>query len=109
MATVAISRISYGAPDGTVEAIGVGDDISDLPEEVQRDLVLGGSAVETGKNRKFSAPVGAAGPVDEETKLRDSLIEKSNSGLDDDDVPKTKSATKTPGGTSAQNPQPKPE
>lgn len=109
MATVAISRIQYGAPDGTVEMINIGDDISDLPNDVQESLVLGGSAVETGKNRKFSADPGSAGPVDEETTLRDSLIAKANSGVDDDEAASKKNVTpKTPGGASAQNPQPKP-
>lgn len=108
MATVAISRILYGAPDGSVYEIGIGDNISDLPEETQRELVVGGSAVETGKERKFSVVPGAAGPVDEETTLRDSLIAKANSGVDDEE-PTTKKATRTPGGASAQNPQPKPE
>lgn len=115
MATVAISRIQYGNPKGEVELIVPGDDISDLPEEVQESLVLGGSAVETGKSRKFSVAPGVGAPRDEETLLRDKLIAESESGVDDDVVPaKTKAANKeaaakTPGGASAQNPMPKPE
>lgn len=92
MSVVAISRIEYGTGDGKVEVISVGDDISDLPEAVLEDLVLGGSAVETGKNRKFSVAPGAAGPVDEETVLRDSLIAKANSGVEDNPKPEPKAA-----------------
>lgn len=118
MAVVAITRIQHGQSDGSVKTFNVGDSVTGLDEDQVRSLVLNGSAVETGKNRKYSAaPV--VGERDEETEKRDALIAKAASEAVDDDEAVTpnsdvaaqqraaaQGAPAAPGGPAAQNPQP---
>lgn len=116
MAVVAITRIQHGAGDGKVKTFGVGDEVTGLSEDEVKSLVLGGSAVETGKKRKYSAAP-TAGAVDGETQKRDALIAKAAAEVSDDDeavtdqsdaAAKQQAAAKgtpaSPGGPSAQNP-----
>ena len=100
MAVVAITPIQYGLADGTIDLYDVGDEL-DLPEETLQTLVWNGSAVETGKKRKFTPLAGAAGPVDEVTIRRDALIAKAAAELDDG-APEAETPAVAPvGGTKA--------
>ena len=119
MAVVAITRIQHGSGDGKVTTFGIGDEVTGLNDDEVRSLVVGGSAVETGKKRKFSAAP-TPGEQDEETLKRDALIAKAASDIDDDgavtdqsdSASKVASAAKgapaSPGGPGAQNPSPAP-
>jgi len=108
MTVVAITPIEYGVGNGEVDHYGVGDELGALDDDTLRGLVQNGSAVETGKNRKFSDAPGAGGPVDEDTQKRDALIAKSQTDLEDDEPALNPGTPPTPGGQSAQNPQAKP-
>lgn len=77
----AVTRIDHGVED-TVTTYNVGDELSDLDEDTLRTLVEGGSAVEIGKGRKFSAPPAVPVGADAETRKRDELLQKA---LYDDD------------------------
>lgn len=79
MAVLAITPIQHGESDGTVRNIAVGEDISSLDEQFLRQLVEGGSAIETGQS-KYNSPLTPEGGVvvfDEETRKRDELITKA--------------------------------
>lgn len=81
MSVKAITPIQHGEADGSITNFKIGDDLGELDEDTQRSLVLGESAVEIGSDRKFTTAV--VGDSDEDTILRDSLIAKSNSGVED--------------------------
>ena len=85
---VAITRIEHGQGDKGVKVFDIGETLSesDFGEDGLRSLVLNGSAVETGKGRKFS-PEPGAGVADSTTVERDALIAKSVTGAGDNDRP----------------------
>lgn len=80
MTVVAVTPIRHGNDDGTVTVFGVGENVSGVSEDYLRTLVEGGSAVETGKEKKFNSPYynpsdgSASGVVDDDTRKRDALI-----------------------------------
>jgi hypothetical protein len=76
---VAITEIQHGVGEGEIKTYNVGDPLSGLSEDEQRSLVLGGSAVEIGKGRKFTEEP-ALTPGDEATRKRDELIAKALTG-----------------------------
>lgn len=73
---IAITRIEYGTGNGQVEVYAIGDNLSDLTDDEKRSLVIGGSAVEIGKGRKFTLEPSVTNP-DEATVDRDALIAKA--------------------------------
>ncbi len=86
MAVYAITRILHGVKGETKE-INVGDELTGFSDDELRSFIDGGSAVETGKTRKFTEAPGPAAAVDEETKKRDALLAKAASGTDDAPAP----------------------
>lgn len=87
MAVVAVTKILHGEPDGSIKEFNIGDNVTGLTDDQLRSLVESGGAVETGKNRKFSAEqeVPVALTADEELTLkRDEIIEKARLGVEDD-------------------------
>lgn len=91
MATLhAITPIVHGDKDGKVTNFEVGDELSssDFTDEQLQSLVDGGSAVEIGKDRKYSAPPQASDAAtyntDPATLKRDQLIQAA---MQDGDVP----------------------
>lgn len=77
MTVIAITKILHGAEDGTVKTFEIGDTV-DLKEDQLRDLVQGGSAVETGKTKKYTSPISATANADAETQKRDEIIARAN-------------------------------
>ena len=79
MALVAVSVIQYGKTADDVKEYQIGDTLSGLTEDQERQLVECGSAIETGDNKKYKSPYyNAFGPVggtpDADTAKRDALI-----------------------------------
>jgi len=100
VAVVAITKVLYhsGEPGSEVQELPIGErlDTGDrFTEDELEALVLGGSAVETGKTRKYSPALPPSGPVDEDTEKRDELIRKSMSETSDEPEPE---APKAPAG-----------
>lgn len=80
MSVHAISPIRHGLEDGTVVIFLVGEELDEatFSAEQLRDFVTSGSAVELGKDRKYSTPPDPSVPVPDATEqLRDALIAQS--------------------------------
>jgi hypothetical protein len=84
MAVYAVTPIQHGKADGEVVDFEVGAELTeeDFSEQELRDFIVGGSAVEVGKRRKYSeAPDPSQAPAgDDATRLRDELIARSQTG-----------------------------
>lgn len=80
MTLIAVSRIVHGNADGSTKEFGIGDTVSGLNEDQERQLVEAGAVIETGKRKYTQAP--QSGPVDEETRKRDEIMAKAAMGED---------------------------
>lgn len=105
MAVVAVTTIRYGRGTDERKVFQIGDTVTGLSDDELRSLVEGGSAVETGKNRKFSqAPTGNTG--DELTRKRDELLAKALRAVEEDEAdpqPATENLGQNEGVQSAKN------
>lgn len=79
MGVYAITTILHGVK-GETKTINVGDELKGFSDDELRAFIVGGSAVETGSNRKFTAEPGPAAAADEATRKRDELLAKAAMG-----------------------------